>query len=477
MSNYWVEKYRPTKLSDIITNIQATKEIYSWVSSFEKNKKDNAKNIKKNYKKNKTEETGSGRKKKILCKSCLLITGNHGVGKTVTVEIVLKELGYLMKKIDITSLKSIKNIKDVVNTTIKSTNILNMIQNKPSNKIAIVIDEIESFTSSTEKGHIMTLQKLNEVEWFCPIIFISNSKHNKLLSGIKKSLYEIKMYQPYPSDMRKILIKITQTEKIQIKNEAVIGKIISHSQGDIRRLIITLQDIKYAYNESILTDSVIDNYCKYSKAKDIDIELYKATNELLYNYKNIDQCLKLFETQKVLLPLMIHQNYLNMVMTNCNEDLQYDIINDISETLSIGDVIENHIYGDQNWELQEIHCYCTCVLPSYIINKNIVDNQKINISFASDLNKTSIKRINNKNIKNTERCFANMNIGDYIYINKIIKKYINDNNTKDCMNLFKDYNIKLENIESLLKVDKIKNSKNNLTQKQKKEIINFSNKI
>lgn len=477
MSNYWVEKYRPTKLSEITTNIQAAKNIYTWLTSFEKNKKEYLSNVGKSNKKNQTDETGSGRKKKALGKSCLLITGNHGVGKTTTVEIILKDLGFLMKKIDITSLKSVKNIKDVINTTIKSSNILNMIQNTLSGKIAIVIDEIESFTSSTEKGHILALQKLNEVEWFCPIIFISNSKHNKLLAGIKKASHEIKMFQPYPSDMRKILIKITQCEKIKIKNEAVVEKIIAHSQGDIRRLIITLQDIKYAYNEDIITDSVINNYCKYSKSKDMDIELYRATNELLYNYKNIDQCLKLFETQKVLLPLMVHQNYLNMVMTNCQKDLQYDIIKEISETLSTGDVIENHIYGDQNWELQEIHGDYTCVLPSYIINKNIVKNQKIDILFAFDLNKTSIKRINNKNIKNTEKCFTNMNIVDYIYINKIIRKHINDNNTKDCMNLFKDYDIKLENIESLLKVDKIKNPKNNLTQKQKKEIINFSNKI
>ena len=99
-----------------------------------------------------------------------------------------------MKKIDITSLKSVKNIKDVINTTIKSSNILNMIQNTLSGKIAIVIDEIESFTSSTEKGHILALQKLNEVEWFCPIIFISNGDHNKLLTDLKSSSLKISIY-------------------------------------------------------------------------------------------------------------------------------------------------------------------------------------------------------------------------------------------------------------------------------------------
>ena len=35
----------------------------------------------------------------------------------------------------------------------------------------------------------------------------------------------------------------------------------------------------------------------------------------------------------------------------------------------------------------------------------------------------------------------------------------------------KDYNIKLEHIESLLKIDKIKNTKTSLTSKQKKKFI------
>jgi DNA polymerase III delta prime subunit len=274
--------------------------------------------------------------------------------------------------------------------------------------------------------------------------------------------------------MKKILIKIAQNEDIKIKSDSVMNKIINHSQGDIRRLIYTLQDIKYAYDNKLITIEIIDEYCRLSNKKDTDTELFKATEELLYEYKNIEECLKLFETEKVLLPLMIHQNYPKSIISNYEDENQYELIQKISESLSIGDVIENYIYGDQNWEMQEIHGYYTCVATSYYSCSGLEEEpNKVKLNFATDLNKTSIKKINKKNIINTDKCFKNMNTVDYIFINKIIRKFIGDGKINECIDLLKEYDIKLEHIESLLKIDKIKNTKTCLSSKQRNEFVNF----
>lgn len=472
----WTDKYKPASISNLTSNTTALKSMYAWLSSYDKNKKEALKMVANKKQKKNAQDTKKNKKSDF--KSCMLVTGGHGVGKSTMVDVILRELHYNVQKIHISILKSGKSIDDVVNKIISQANIMTMINSGDHLKYAIIIDEIESITSAADKVCIVGLQKLNDIHWYCPIIFISNNQHNKLLSDIKKTSYEVKLWPPYPSEMRKILLKVANGEGIKINHDYVIDKIINHSQGDIRRLIFTLQDIKYAYEDALITFNIIDEYCETTSRKDIDIDLYTATDNLLYNYESIDECLHLFESEKVLLPLMMHQNYIKMITTNYrNGDEQYRLINEISDSLSMGDVIENYIYGDQNWGMQEIHGFHTCIFPSYHITKNLPPNPtKIKILFATDLNRTSIKKINKKNIVNTDRCFKNMNINDYIYMNKIIRNLISDNNIEECVKLLKDYDIKLEHIESLLKIDKIKETKTGLTSKQKTEFVAQLNK-
>ena len=74
----------------------------------------------------------------------------------------------------------------------------------------------------------------------------------------------------------------------------------------------------------------------------------------------------------------------------------YQIVK-ISDSISRGDNIETSIYTDQNWYLQNIHGFYSCLNTSYWINKfNDKDIDQGSIKFSSDLNKTSLKNINKK---------------------------------------------------------------------------------
>ena len=79
-----------------------------------------------------------------------------------------------------------------------------------------------------------------------------------------------------------------------------------------------------------------------AKKKDVDIDLYKATEGLLFNYENINGCLRYYETEKVLLPLMVHQHYVGSILNTVDDnDRRFEIIKKVSESLSYGDVVEN----------------------------------------------------------------------------------------------------------------------------------------
>ncbi len=493
-----IDRYKPTKISQIIGNNYEITKIVTWIDGFKNQKAQlstmaTTKIKKRKYTKNKTDtldesldssvdipissENISEIVDKKTKKSCLLITGEHGIGKTCLVEVILKEKNFDKIILNFENIKNSKNIKDYLDKIVGNNNIINSMNSVRQKNIAIVIDELESITSTTEKACIMTLLKMNDESWFCPIILISNNQHNKFLSETKKNSIEVRLNCPSLIEIESFVAKIIKRENIVIGDNKVIGQIIDHSQRDIRRLMQILQDIKHTYDSKPLTQELMVEYCNLSKKKDVDFNLFSATSNLLYNYKNIDDCLRYYETEKVLLPLMIHYNY-PMNIRNSN-NYTYKVINKISESLSHGDVIENYIYGDQNWDINEVHGIYTCVLPSYymstIINKNYYKKSPL---FTTDLNKTSIKKINRKNVLNANKCFTNSNISDYMFMTRILKSLIYNKKTSEYVKLLEDYNIKLDHLESVLKIDKIESETNVkkqiiLSSKQKKELQNI----
>lgn len=471
MNNEWIQKYKPKSMSDIICNREGMLKIDSWIKTFEIDKETFLKN--KNNKEIKV-------KQKKTKQSCVLISGPHGIGKSVITNIVLEENGYNVVSIDFTTIKLSKDIKKSIIRALESNSVMDMMKGGKKKKTAILIDELEGITATNEKKCVVELQKLNNAEWYCPIIFISNNKHNKMLSDIKKCSPEIILRTPYNTELNTLINKIKQEENLIFTNIYIVEKIINHSQNDVRRLITLLQDIKDIYGEIPITATIINQYCETSKKKDVDIDLFRATENLLLKYTNVNDSLRYYETEKVLLPLMIHHNYANCIIGKTgNNTNKYETIDKIGKLISFGDVIDNYIYSDQNWNLQEIHGFYTCAAPSFYMSndQNGLKGSLSTITFATDLNRTSIKKINKKNITNTNKCFTNMNVMDYIYLNKIVKKLIKNNKIEECVLMLAKYkNIELSHIELLLKIDKIVENKINLSLKQKKEFEKYLEK-
>ena len=494
MLEQWTTKYAPKKVSDIVSNHYTIKQLSTWLKNYKKTKNEILdERIKTNKIKKKSEISNF---------SNLILIGKHGVGKTSCLKVLLDKYNYDIRTLNFNEINLIKKdskkivkkktkvpldnstkklkkenkkikknneISTIIKKILNKDNILNSIHNKKDNNVIILIDELESITSTSEKSIITELQKYNEQNWFFPIIFISNSKHNKFLTDLKKQSKIIYFNTPNEDEMLELMNKIIKNENLNIKNQNVKDNIIENCQGDMRRLIITLQDIKYSYEKLEITEEIIKNYYQNVKKKDIDFNLFNATEELLYNFNSIDDSLRLFELEKTLLPLMIHQNYPNYINKNIPSKNKYAVIEEITENLCDGDIAENFIYSEQNWDLQEIYGLLSCVSNSYALN--VKNPRTINCVFPSDLNKSSIMKINAKNIEFADKYFNNLNIYDYINMNKILRKYIDKGEIKKSKYLLNNYKLEIEHIEKLLKIDKIKKSKNNLTLKQKREFI------
>ena len=257
-------------------------------------------------------------------------------------------------------------------------------------------------------------------------------------------------------------ICIQENITISIK---ILDKLIEYIDYDIKKLLNLLQDISYNFKK--ITIETFNSYIKYSKNKNKDFNLILDTSNIINKKLSNETIKKLYENEKVLLPLIIHENYTKKILLKKDNEYIIDNLCKINNNISISDIIETNIYSNQNWFLKDIHCYYSCISTNYILNNNN-NNNIYNIRFSQDLNKTSLKNINKKNIKLLQEIIGNKNINELLLLNKISNNIIIEKNYNKLINILKNYkkDLSYKDLELINKIDKTQEYKLfNITQK------------
>jgi len=446
--NLWINKWKPHNLAEIVGNKQSIAKMEEWL-------------IKINQHNN----------------NAIILSGGHGIGKTLTIELLFKKYNYIVKTIHPDDLKAFRNDTDFDDYYNFENSIISKfkIKSMSNMKLAVVFDEIESITLSSEKKYISNIFKTNMKEKKFPLIFISNTNHSKLLTDLKKNCPEVKYMCPSSYELNRFIQKICKGENIEIKDNMSIEKLIEFAQHDVRRLINILQEYHYNYKTLNTPDTL--TFIEKSIMKDTSIGLFEASSVLLNEHNNFEQIFKLYEIDKVLIPLMIHENYYKKIITPKNkrtiEEQLQDVIH-ISESLSIGDNIETSIYTDQNWYFQDIHGFYTCYNTSHIANNSTRNITLSEVKFSADLNKTSLKNINKKNINNLEKILGNKSIDEILLLCRLTNNMISNKKPHIVLDILKSYksDFDIKDLELCLKIDKTVDFIT-LTTKEKKEINNL----
>lgn len=384
-----INNYIPKKISDLnSTNRDIAKNIIKWILNF-----NNEKN------------------------SSILLIGNHGVGKKTIINIVSNEIKYDIIKISNYNIKDY-NFNDIIN----KKRILN------NKNYILLFDNIDNLTTS-DKKIITSLNNKNIKNKMFPILYFS-IVHNKYLSDIKKisDLYTI--YNPSNLDLYIYIENIINKEKYNIVDKDNIDLIIEYGLGDYRKINTII---------NIMINNKIEDFMNFFKIickKDNHLDLYKATKELLYSYISYEEKLKIYNEDKVLLPLMVYQNLPNILNNNFIKDI--DSIIQAYESISYSDLINTSMFINQNWELQEVYGHFSCIDSiNKIENINKISKEKNKkIEYTIDLNKLSQKNVN----KNTLRIILNklnIEIEDIKYLYQILDKGNLNSKYKCYINKFK----------------------------------------
>lgn len=398
--------------------------------------------------------------------SCLTVFGGHGSGKSSIVKALLNDKKYNISQLNINDLINEKYSKDTLLIILKNSSVVKK-DNKHDNKLRVLlIDDIDSLTTTHEQHFIEELFNVNSKIMEVPIIFISHLKHTKMTKFLKKNTFTLQLNNPSNDDIMSMLNKIMATEKIGFRKDDYVESaklIIKYAQNDFSRLIYIFYNIVKNYGKKIIYENV-KTCCDNFGEKYEDVEIYDCTYNLLMNSVNNKKSIRIYNSEKTTLPLMIHQNYY-LVTNNLLHDSE--LSTDVAEMMSFSDIIENHMYSERSWNMHSIHCYCSCIYPSYNISKEVkkkkLTGKQLQLEFAADYNRTTIKQINKKNITKVLFDIPKLNIFDIMNMIAIIKQLILNQKYEECCELLKSYNVGIEVLTPLIKINKINinNNKHN----------------
>ena len=258
-----------------------------------------------------------------------------------------------------------------------------------------------------------------------------------------------------------------------------------YAQGDIRRLVILLEDLHYFSKGNIITKNLFEQFAKTYSEKEEDIQLIDATKFLITKKMSINQSQLYFDIECLLIPLMIYHNCIDYIKnTEDTGKKKLSCYKNILESLCIHDTIQTNIFELQDWdELYDIAAIYGSSIPNYYLTE-MKNKKPVQIQFTSLLNKISQMYVNKKLLNSAKFSIGKINFDcdEIIYLTEIMSTYFDNykikitdtaNDENECNDDCED-ECDLDNIEDIKIESDIPNYKKPL--QNNSELITFMNK-
>lgn len=263
MEKPWIEKYRPSKITNLITNDNIRNQINIIINSSE-------------------------------CKH-LILSGLPGIGKTSCVKCIAHEIlgeyvNNMLLEINPTEENYMKNISSTLNTFCKR------IETNPDLNKIVILDEADLLTSKSQNEILGKIKEYGENVHF----FFTCNDSTKIIENIQSISRIIHFPLLTKDQIVSVLDKICVEESIKYDLDALVT-LYEISQGDLRKAINNLQIVSV---NGKVTNKNIYRICSFpdpdeireiiDKCKNKDtIEMKKGVDTLLlkgYNNQDILNC-------------------------------------------------------------------------------------------------------------------------------------------------------------------------------------------
>jgi replication factor C large subunit len=221
MKDDWTEKYRPKKLSEVIGNPSAVKELEDWAGTW-------ANGIPK--------------------KRAVVLIGSPGIGKTSSAVALANDMQWDLVEMNASDKRTAAAIEDIALRASYFNSLGTDGEYKGSRegrKKLIVLDEADNLFGNSDRGALSAINELIKTTKQ-PVILIVNDFYalSKKSSTVKSDTIQITFRKPLARSITSALKKIARSEGIAA-DDAVLMKIAENSNGDMRAAVRDLEALSH----------------------------------------------------------------------------------------------------------------------------------------------------------------------------------------------------------------------------------------
>jgi replication factor C large subunit len=210
----WSEKYRPEDLEEMVGNGEARAKLLLWLKRWKPGTK------------------------------ALLLVGPPGTGKTTTVHLSAKKLGFSLVELNASDSRTKERLSKKLGEAIASVSLFGV-------STLVFLDEVDGLAGRADYGAIDYIKDAVKRSQ-SPIVMAANDPDSDEVRKLRSAITRVEFRRPEVEEVRERLEKIARREKLTMTNEEIMG-IAEAAHGDLRAAVNFLQSGISALKDEELT--------------------------------------------------------------------------------------------------------------------------------------------------------------------------------------------------------------------------------